>query len=255
MQIDILHILLGALLGSSIFYWYETRTKQKISSLSIEAIIHELKTPLTGLSWIFSSLSELKEGELLNRETLVLLKEGMVKIGNALELTNDALSALNTSPDYATYKFRNYDLVSIISKVIDENSLSAKEKSIDLYYKQGKSPVSLYCDEIKLTLAIRNIVSNAIKYTPSNGKIIIDTKQSDDEIVISVSDNGIGIPATEINKVFNKFYRAHNIGDISGSGLGLFIVKNIIAGHDGRIEIQSTEGRGTKITIFLPVKK
>ncbi len=254
---NIASLISGIAIGAVAVYFLQKRQDKIMgkNSLTIEAIIHELKTPLTALSWIFVSLSGLKAGDIINNDIGELLKEGKKKIGNALELTNDALFALNTSSDYTTYKFFPNNLTTVINKVIEENSLGAREKSINVVFDQNIYVPPFKFDEIKLTLAIRNLVNNAIKYTHQGGKVTIATTIENNTAVISVLDTGIGIPALDVNKVSNKFYRAHNIGDITGSGLGLYIVKNIVAGHGGRIDIQSSEGKGTKVTIFLPLKK
>ena len=86
------------------------------------------------------------------------------------------------------------------------------------------------------------------------GSVSVLARRNGDEAEVVVSDTGIGIPKADIERVSNKFFRAKNIGDITGSGLGLFIVKNIVTGHGGRMDIQSKEGNGTKVTIFIPIK-
>ncbi|MDO8493127.1 MAG: HAMP domain-containing sensor histidine kinase [bacterium] len=224
------------------------------SNLTIEAIIHELRTPLTGINWIFNSLLDLKHGDVINDDIETLIKEGVKKISNAIVLSNDALAALNTSIDYASYKFEKNDLVKVINKVIDENSLGAREKSIHVTFEADKEFQPFAFDGIKMTLAVRNLVSNAVKYTPAGGSVSVVARRNGRQAEVVVSDTGIGIPQADMGKIFGKFFRAKNIGDVSGSGLGLFIVRNIISGHGGRIDIQSNEGHGTKVTIFIPIK-
>ncbi len=252
----ILIFIIGISVGSILAHSYFNREIKKHSdnNLTIEAIIHELRTPLTGLNWIFSLLSDIKINDNIGQETLGLIKEGVNKVGNALGLANDALVALNTNIGQASYKFEKNNIRDVIDKVIEENSLGAKEKSINIELEFKSDLVDFSFDLIKITLTVRNLINNAIKYTPKGGKISIQVHRDGSEMVIVVSDTGIGIPAPEINKVSNKFFRAKNIGDITGSGLGLFIVRNIVAGHQGRIDIQSKEGEGTKVTIFLPIK-
>ncbi|MBI3633222.1 MAG: HAMP domain-containing histidine kinase [Candidatus Vogelbacteria bacterium] len=257
MQFDIASLIIGVIVGMAAIYLYQKQQNKVVSknSLTIEAIIHELKTPLTGLSWIFASLSGLNVGDLLGNETIELLKEGKNKIGNALELANDALFALNTSSNYVTYKFEPNNLTTVINKVIEENSLGAKEKNISVLFNQDGYVPPFKFDEIKITLAIRNLINNAIKYTPQNGGVTVATTTDNNTAIITVTDTGIGIPQADKSKVFNKFFRSKNVENVPGSGLGLFIVKNIVTGHSGAIDIQSNEGKGTKVTINLPLKK
>lgn len=256
MDFNFLIFIAGIFVGGlfTCLYFKEEIRKRGERNLTIEAIVHELRTPLAGLNWIFNSLSELKLNDNLNEENINLIKEGGSKVGNAIGLTNDALTALNTSVDYASYKFQIGDIIEIIDKVIRENSLGVREKSINLNFKASEEVVPFSFDRIKTTLAIRNLVNNAIKYTPVGGEVDIDVCRNGNKIVISVSDTGMGIPKADIDKISDKFYRAKNAVNTSGSGLGLFIVKNIIAGHGGKMDIQSNEGKGTKITISLPIK-
>ena len=256
MNIDWISLIVGIIMGAVAMFFINIARKKAVahSTISIEAIIHELKTPLTGLSWIFNSLDELETGTVIKEETISLLKEASKKVGNSIELADDALLALDTSADYATYKFEEHELADVIKKVIEENSFTAREKFVTLSYaKIGDVPAFSF-DEIKITLAIRNLVNNAVKYSPSHSSVEVALSRNNNDAVISVSDKGIGIPKDDISRVTNKFFRAGNIGDTTGSGLGLFIVKNIISGHRGRLDIQSREGIGTKITIFLPIR-
>lgn len=213
-----------------------------------------MRTPLAGINWIFNSLSELKLGDTLKEDDLAFIKEGVKKVNTALLLANDAMAALNTSVDYSSYKYEKKNLNEIVDKVIDENNLAAREKSIHVTFETDKELPLVPVDSIKFTLAIRNLVSNAIKYTPAGGSVSIVLRKNGNQAEIVVSDTGIGIPKADMGKIFSKFFRAKNIGETAGTGLGLFIVKNIVSGHGGRIDIQSEEGRGTRVTIFIPIK-
>ena len=112
-------------------------------------------------------------------------------------------------------------------------------------------------DKQKMTLVLQNLLENAVKYTPEFGKIEIKVKNNKDKLDISVKDNGIGIPEKDKEKLFTKFFRADNVVRMQteGSGLGLFIVKNIIEMHGGQIKCKSEEGKGTEFIFDLPLKK
>ena len=256
MIFDWTSLLVGIVVGgaTSRLFLITKKKNEANSNLSTEALIHEIKTPLTGLSWILNSLGELTLGDQVSDETIGLIKEGKKKVGNSLELANDALFALNTSPDYSTFKFEKHDISDAIKCVIDENSFTAKERFINITFAKIATVPPFNFDEIKITLAIRNLVNNAVKYSPSHGSVDVTLSRDGDDATIIVQDRGIGIPEADMAKISNKFFRATNTGDTPGSGLGLFIVKNIVSGHHGRIDIQSKEGIGTKITLFLPIK-
>ena len=122
--------------------------------------------------------------------------------------------------------------------------------------KPKKIP-KVYIDKERVLLVLQNLVDNAIKYTPEFGKIeIIIEKKGDDFLEVSVKDNGVGVPEEDKVKLFTKFFRATNVMRMQteGSGLGLFIARNIIEEHKGKIYVESEEGRGTKISFTLPLK-
>jgi two-component system phosphate regulon sensor histidine kinase PhoR len=98
------------------------------------------------------------------------------------------------------------------------------------------------------------LVNNAIKFTPQGGRVSVSVRQQTDELLICVSDTGMGIPKEATTKIFDRFYRVHHPGkQIPGTGLGLAIVKKIVAMHGGRIEVESELNRGTTFTVFLPL--
>ena len=101
---------------------------------------------------------------------------------------------------------------------------------------------------------VMNLVNNAIKFTPENGEVSISVRREGHELIIMVSDTGIGIPKEALPKIFDRFYRVQQSGKgIPGTGLGLAIVKEIVNMHNGRIEVESQPQQGTKFTIFLPL--
>ena len=111
-------------------------------------------------------------------------------------------------------------------------------------------------DEEAMSLAFQNLIENAIRYTPPGGTITLSVEEKNDDLAIKIADTGVGIPDNQKDRVFTKFFRAKNVVQLEteGSGLGLFITKNIILGHGGTISFVSTEGKGTTFTILLPMK-
>jgi two-component system phosphate regulon sensor histidine kinase PhoR len=106
----------------------------------------------------------------------------------------------------------------------------------------------------ELRRALMNVIDNAIKYTPDNGQVVINVDCKDDEAIITVIDSGIGIPESELEQVFNRFYRADNAQEAApGTGLGLEISQRIIEAHHGKIEVKSELGRGSTFAISLPL--
>ena len=112
----------------------------------------------------------------------------------------------------------------------------------------------LHGDESKIESVVINLVNNAIKFAPEQGQVSVSVQQQDTQLVIRVSDTGIGIPKDSLSKIFDRFYRVYLPGkQVQGTGLGLAIVKKMVMMHDGRIEVESELGQGTTFTVFLPL--
>ena len=140
---------------------------------------------------------------------------------------------------------------------INRAKIIAKKTGISLNFDiPPQASQKLFIDPQRLAIALSNLIDNAIKYNTKNGivKIRLDNPKESLDTKIIIEDSGVGIPEAEMKNIFQKFYRASNITSIApnGSGLGLYITRNIIKNHGGEIEIESTEGRGTKFTISLP---
>ena len=130
-----------------------------------------------------------------------------------------------------------------------------KERHIKLIFKKPKQLPKVYMDRKKMDLVLQNLLENAVKYTPEHGTIQIILEPGDKFLKVKIKDNGVGIPAEDQHKIFSKFFRAANVVRMQteGSGLGLFIVKNIIKKHGGEIIFNSREGRGTEFVFTLPL--
>jgi len=109
---------------------------------------------------------------------------------------------------------------------------------------------------LRLEQVLQNIIQNAVKYSPAGGAISIETFLQDRSVCVSIADQGIGIPQKSLQRLFSRFYRADNVDDkhISGMGIGLYVVKEIITLHGGSVEVESTEGRGSTFMIYLPLR-
>jgi signal transduction histidine kinase len=162
-------------------------------------------------------------------------------------------------------------LEDLVDKNVAETKFEAGQKNIAIDWQRPEKPLPLVAGyEHYLSYAISNLIDNAVKYTPSTGEtsetrnrrdepgwIKIRTEAKGREVIVSVEDNGIGIPPDEIGNMFKKFSRATNARKMytDGSGLGLYIIKEIIEGHGGRVSVQSKLEEGSTFKIFLPIKK
>ncbi|MFA6131698.1 MAG: PAS domain S-box protein [Patescibacteria group bacterium] len=228
----------------------------KLKTDFISTASHQLRTPLTGIKWFTELLLNKKAGALTEKQTdflqqVHLSNERMVK------LVDDLLSVAHID---SSEKFRivnkKEDLMKIIREGIVNLEGMAESKKIKIIEEEGCPPhLIVSIDREKISQVFQNIVSNAIKYSPEKSIIKVDCELKEKEVVFSCSDHGVGIPKHQQNKVFQRFFRADNImGTETGTGLGLYIAKNIVERHKGKIWFKSIEGKGTTFYVLLPIK-
>jgi len=116
------------------------------------------------------------------------------------------------------------------------------------------SPMRMVGDPKLLFQVFSNLLSNAIKYSPRGGAIVVDAGIVADQVVVAIADHGIGIPAADIDRLFERYHRGSNVSGIVGTGVGLYLVKMVVEMHRGGVEVESKEGEGTRFTIRLPIK-
>jgi len=146
------------------------------------------------------------------------------------------------------------DITAVIEQVLSAVRQLADTKGIQLKVDIADNLGVLQGDEGKIQSMVMNLVGNAIKFTPENGRVTISARRAGCELVINVSDTGLGIPKESLSKIFDRFYRVHRPGkQIKGTGLGLAIVKEIVNMHGGRIEVESELDKGSTFTVFLPL--
>jgi signal transduction histidine kinase len=139
--------------------------------------------------------------------------------------------------------------------LIDElrGSMPRQFAQVQLVLDLGPEGESLVLDEALIRNIVGNLLSNAIKYSPQGGMVRFSARTAQDQLVIRVADEGIGIPQADQAMLFNTFHRAANVGSIAGTGLGLSIVKEAVTCHQGQIEMHSVEGEGSQFTVMLPL--
>ena len=146
------------------------------------------------------------------------------------------------------------DVEEFANRIIPSLQSLADDKKMRLDVDIDSEAGKFEADESKIESVIVNLINNAIKYTPPSGRVSISVRRQDRELVICVSDTGIGIPEQELGKIFDKFYRVYSPDYPSkGTGLGLAIVKEIVTMHNGRIEVESRHGKGSTFTVILPL--
>ena len=221
----------------------------------ISVAAHQLRTPLTGIKWSYTALLDKETGP-LNTDQKEIAEKGLSAIDQAINLINDLLNVAHLEEGKLDFVFKRQSLIPIIKKAVDGIKLITEEKKITL---NQKIPVEagfpeLNIDADKMALAIANLLDNAVKYTPVGGRIDFSVDQDQGLVKISVQDSGIGIPKSQKGRLFTKFFRADNATKVQtdGTGLGLFMVKNVVDRHGGKIIVESEEGKSTTFIITLP---
>jgi PAS domain S-box-containing protein len=223
----------------------------RLKSDFIHTVSHDLRSPLTsilGYTELIGRTGPLNE----NQQEFLQRLQGSVQ--HVTVLVNDLLDLGRLEAGFDTRR-EMVQLESVLKYTLDMVDLQVKKKKIKLLVNIGTQLKPLRANPIRIRQMLDNLVGNAIKYTQNEGTVKVDLSMHDSQIILSVDDNGPGIPAEEQSRVFEKFYRATNMANnevISGSGLGLAIVKSIVDSHQGRVWVESTVGKGSSFFVLLP---
>ena len=223
----------------------------------IRLISHQLKSPINSIESLLRTISEGFTGE-INAKALHLVERAVGRAGEAREIISDLLDYQLYSQEKTTEQ-KQFDLVVLLNSLLAVYSAKAFEKNVSLHIGLPlKNKIFILGDSKGLEHAIRNIIENAIKYTPDHGRISVSLNvlPADKKCSIRVKDSGYGIPGSELPQIFTPFYRSiKHKANIYGTGLGLAITQKIISNHNGSIAVDSEENRGTTFTITLPYSK
>ncbi len=237
-----------------------TILESKSEFLTVSA--HQLRTPLTAINWTFESLkSLLGENPAEKKEEVAnLINEGWGLSRRSLKIIDDLLDATKIEEGKFGFTFTKVNLVDLMKTLKKSAETIAKEYGIKVSLTSRSDRYEVRADEERLGMAITNILDNAIKYNVKGGAVDILVEEGSPgggTVKISISDTGIGIPKESLGKIFQKFYRSENAQSVepNGSGLGMYITKNIIEAHGGKIHVESQIGRGTTFWFTLPLDK
>ena len=233
----------------------EAIARSKSEFISVAA--HQLRTPLSAIKWVFRMLIEGDAGP-VNSEQKEYLQRGYNSNERIIDLVGDMLDVARIEEGRFGFEFYYVDISDVIQKVIDAFDVKAREKNIKLVFEKfdlSFPPVKI--DPARVGLALQNLIDNALKYTPKNGTIAVKVEAVDEYLQVTVADNGIGVPKNQMEKLFTKVFRGTNAvkQETDGSGLGLYIVKNIARRHGGDVWANSEEGKGTTFYLALPLKE
>ncbi len=231
----------------------ENLTREETMSM----ISHELRTSLTASKWMLEMLQDGDVGELSVAQKEVINK--LTSSNNRMmDVASNLIALSKTSSHESEYHMGEIDIVDVIDSVVFELGSEAFSQHIEIIYvKPEQDMPKISGDESKLRIVFQNLIDNAIKYSESGDRVVISLITENNDIKITIKDTGIGIDEKDLPLITNQFYRASNAAAkiSAGSGIGLYICKRIIEGHGGKISIESALGKGTNVTITLPVLK
>lgn len=235
----------------------EQEKEERERRLFVSNVSHELRTPLTSVK---SYLEALDEGALSEPVAPDFIKVSLDETNRMMRMVTDLLhlSRIDNATSHLDVELINFTaFITFILNRFDKMRGPDEEKKYELVRDYPITSVWIEIDTDKMTQVIDNILNNAIKYSPDGGKITVTMKTTDDQMILSISDQGLGIPKQDLPRIFDRFYRVDRARSRAqgGTGLGLSIAKEIIKQHNGFIWAKSIYGKGSTFTIVLPYDK
>ena len=226
------------------------RTKREFVSIAA----HQLRTPLTGMTWTVEYLLSEAKGK-LNDAQKTIVNQAMDATKRMIELVNDLLDVSRIEEGRFGVKPKKQSVAVVITRVTEAMQKQAVHKGVELRLDVPAALPEADIDASKMAFALGNIVDNALKYTPRGGDVVVKAAREGDSVLITVADTGIGIPANEFDRVFTKFFRSRKalLYHTDGSGLGLYVAKNIVEQHGGKMWFTSVENKGTTFFVSFPI--
>lgn len=229
----------------------DLRKLEKVRTEFVANVSHELKTPLTSIAGFVETLLD---GAYKSQDHCLYFL-------NIIKLETDRMTRLINELLYfsrieagISFKKTHVDLIEVVMKALSVLQTAIKEKRHKVNLDLPDTIKPILSDEDSLLQIVINLLDNAIKYTPDEGKIHIALAETHDEVIITIADNGVGIAENELDRIFERFYRVDRArgGKIRGTGLGLAMVKHLVKGLGGKITVDSELGKGTTFRIFIP---
>ncbi|MFA5777298.1 MAG: HAMP domain-containing sensor histidine kinase [Parcubacteria group bacterium] len=224
----------------------------KMKDNFISMASHELRSPITALKGYLELLSD-RNKDKMDEESARYLKNMKSSINRLDSLVSDILEISKLEGTCIPLKITAFNLQPVIQKILEEMRFQASQKGLAIKHPESAIPM-VKADKARTEQILINLVSNAIKYT-MKGKIEIIAKVKNKELLITVTDTGVGISSKDIEKLFEKFYRIKDNGleSVSGTGLGLWISRGLARKMNGDITAESTKNIGSRFTLHLPL--
>ena len=228
----------------------------------VSVTTHQMRTPLAGIKWTLSMLGSGQLGE-INDEAKVFIQKGLESTDNLIHIINDLLTVDQVDAKESEVKLESLDLINLLDEVSHEFSSQAHSRNINFSFVRPDWGVpKIEADRQKIKIVLENLIDNAIKYTKASGRVTVKVSgdrlnTAEPQLEVTVADSGMGINQNDKAKIFHKFYRGTGAvqAEPDGTGIGLYICRDIIEKHHGTIWYESRPGDGTIFHFTLPVKQ
>jgi two-component system phosphate regulon sensor histidine kinase PhoR len=249
-------LLLLVMIGCFYFAVLTILRQKKLATVKndfINNMTHEFKTPITSISLATQLLQEeLKPGK---NESMLrylgIIKDENTRLGQQVERV---LQTAQMEREEITLKRKSVDMSALIQQVAEINGPLIDSVNGTLSLRLDNLPSAISLDEVHISNVLNNLIDNAVKYSPADPKVEIDARPQDQGILITVKDQGMGMPKEALSNIFDAFYRVPtgNVHNVKGFGLGLSYVKKIVEAHGGKVHATSKLGEGSTFEIYLP---
>lgn len=234
----------------------QLREMEKYRKDFLGNVSHELKTPIFNIQgYILTLLEGGIDDPKVNK---LYLKRAEKSINRMISIVDDLVSISRLESGEFKLNLDNFNIVKLVEEIFEHHEMLAKQFKVKLEFDSGYSrPIRVHADRRRMTEVLNNLIVNSIKYGSTNGKTKVGFIDTGERILVDISDNGIGIDATDLPRIFERFYRVDKSRsrDSGGTGLGLAIVKHIIQAHNQTINVRSGLGRGTSFVFSLDKAK
>lgn len=247
---SVAYVLLRKLIGRMLFYSAKCKKSEELKSALLAEVSHDFRSPLTAIKVGLESLLENSRTAFdeVQSKLLNICLSAVNKLAHFVSVVLDVSRLTLTKTELERELL---DFISLIEEELTLVHLLVEKNEQNLLYRKNINSIQLWGDKIKLRQVVANLMSNAVKYTPTGGEIHIVVDADEGTVSLEVSNSGEGIAQSEIDKIFDKYYRIKGT-DKEGVGLGLAIVKEIVELHRGTIDVFSQPGKETKFSLFLP---
>jgi two-component system, OmpR family, sensor histidine kinase VicK len=228
--------------------------KEENSFLSVTA--HQMRTPLTAVKW---TLEELSKKDVREEDRTELTRMASISAQKLTTIIDSFSEIARIEDSQVDYRYEMIELIDFVDRMVREAEPVGKQYGSTVYFERPNEAIEIKADPVKLEVVFSNLINNGIKYNRKGGVVTVRLRRlsGDKRVEVTVEDTGMGISPADKQHLFQKYYRSEDAKrvNVAGSGLGLYLVKTIIDQHNGRIWVESVQGKGSAFHFTLPIER